>query len=55
MKKKLNSKKLKLEINSLDDTLLKKLTDQELKTIKGGIDTMFNPFITNTFDPLPTK
>ena len=36
MKKKSNSKKLKLKINSLDDTLFKKLTDQELKEIKGG-------------------
>ena len=36
MKKKSNSKKLKLKINSLDNTLFKKLTNQELKEIKGG-------------------
>ena len=38
MKKKSNSKKTKLKINSLENTLFKRLKNEELKQIKGGTD-----------------
>lgn len=50
MKKKSNSKKLKLEINSFDDTLFKELTHQELKQIKGGSSGLPNSDIITKVD-----
>lgn len=38
MKKKLNSTKSKLEINSLEHLLFKDLLDQQSKQVKGGFD-----------------
>ena len=53
MKEKSSNKKIKLEISSLEHELFTKLTDQELKEIKGGfVFSSFGNFIEidNDFD-----
>ena len=44
MKKKLNKKKGKLEIDSLKNLSLKRTSDQELEQIKGGSSHIYMKF-----------